>query len=80
MGMAEHYLRTQSIDYDTKAIKQIQQPYLGKVKADIDSAPGTRVIGIGSDDATETGDEGVDQLIAPEMYILTKIRVVQKYN
>ena len=65
-GMAEHYLRTQSIDYDTKAIKQIQQPYLGKVKADIDSAPGTRVRGIGSDDATETGDEGVDQLIAPD--------------
>ena len=65
-GMAEHYLRTQSIDYDTKAIKQIQQPYLGKVKADIDSAPGTRVRGIGSDDATETGDESVDQLISEE--------------
>ena len=65
-GMAEHYLRRQSIDYDTKAIKQIQQPYLGKVKADIDSAPGTRVRGVGSDDATETGDEGVDQLIAPD--------------
>ena len=64
--MAEHYLRTQSIDYDTKAIKQIQQPFLGKVKADIDSAPGTRVRGIGSDDATETGDEGVDQLISEE--------------
>ena len=71
-GMAEHYLRTQSIDYDTKAIKQIQQPYLGKVKADIDSAPGTRVIGIGSDDATETGDEGVDQLIAPENVHINK--------
>ena len=65
-GMAEHYLRTQSIDYDTKAIKQIQQPFLGKVKADIDSAPGTRVRGIGSDDATETGDESVDQLISEE--------------
>ena len=71
-GMAEHYLRTQSIDYDTKAIKQIQQPYLGKVKADIDSAPGTRVRGIGSDDATETGDEGVDQLIAPENVHINK--------
>ena len=71
-GMAEHYLRTQSIDYDTKAIKQIQQPYLGKVKADIDSAPGTRVIGIGSDDATETGDEGVDQLIAPDNVHINK--------
>ena len=71
-GMAEHYLRTQSIDYDTKAIKQIQQPYLGKVKADIDSAPGTRVRGIGSDDATETADEGVDQLIAPENVHINK--------
>ena len=71
-GMAEHYLRTQSIDYDTKAIKQIQQPYLGKVKADIDSAPGTHVRGIGSDDATETGDEGVDQLIAPENVHINK--------
>ena len=71
-GMAEHYLRTQSIDYDTKAIKQIQQPYLGKVKADIDSAPGTRVIGVGSDDATENGDEGVDQLIAPENVHINK--------
>ena len=71
-GMAEHYLRTQSIDYDTKAIKQIQQPYLGKVKADIDSAPGTHVRGIGSDDATETGDEGVDQLIAPDNVHINK--------
>ena len=71
-GMAEHYLRTQSIDYDTKAIKQIQQPFLGKVKADIDSAPGTRVRGIGSDDATETGDEGVDQLIAPDNVHINK--------
>ncbi|VUX12023.1 GEVED domain-containing protein [Streptococcus vestibularis] len=71
-GLAEHYLRTQSIDYDTKAIKQIQQPYLGKVKADIDSAPGTRVRGIGSDDATENGDEGVDQLIAPENVHINK--------
>ena len=65
-GMAEHYLRTQSIDYDTKAIKQIQQPYLGKVKADIDSAPGTRVRGVDSDDVKDTGDEGVDQLISEE--------------
>ena len=71
-GMAEHYLRTQSIDYDTKAIKQIQQPYLGKVKADIDSAPGTHVRGIGSDDATENGDEGVDQLIAPDNVHINK--------
>ena len=65
-GMAEHFLRTETVDYLTKQKKQIQQPYLGKVKADIDSAPGTHVRGIGSDDATETGDEGVDQLIAPD--------------
>ena len=65
-GLAEHYLRTETVDYLTKQKKQIQQPYLGKVKADIDSAPGTRVRGIGSDDATETGDEGVDQLISEE--------------
>ena len=64
-GMAEHYLRTQSIDYDTKVIKQIQQPYLGKVKADIDTAPGTRVRGVDSDDEKDNADEGVDQLIAP---------------
>ena len=65
-GLAEHFLRTETVDYLTKQKKQIQQPYLGKVKADIDSAPGTRVRGIGSDDATETGDEGVDQLISEE--------------
>ena len=65
-GMAEHFLRTETVDYLTKQKKQIQQPFLGKVKADIDSAPGTRVRGIGSDDATETGDEGVDQLISEE--------------
>ncbi|MGP1513842.1 MAG: Ig-like domain-containing protein [Gemella haemolysans] len=71
-GMAEHYLRTQSIDYDTKTIKQIQQPYLGKVKADIDSAPGTRVIGVDSDDEKDNADEGVDQLIAPENVHINK--------
>ena len=65
-GLAEHFLRTETVDYLTKQKKQIQQPYLGKVKADIDFAPGTRVRGIGSDDATETGDEGVDQLISEE--------------
>ena len=65
-GLAEHFLRTETVDYLTKQKKQIQQPYLGKVKADIDSAPGTKVRGIGSDDATETGDEGVDQLISEE--------------
>ena len=65
-GLAEHFLRTETVDYLTKQKKQIQQPYLGKVKADIDSKPGTRVRGIGSDDATETGDEGVDQLVSEE--------------
>ena len=71
-GTAEHYLRTETVDYLTKQKKQIQQPFLGKVKADIDSAPGTRVRGIGSDDATETGDEGVDQLIAPDNFKTNK--------
>ena len=71
-GTAEHYLRTQSIDYDTKAITQIQQPYLGKVKADIDSAPGTRVRGVDSDDEKDNADEGVDQLIAPENVHINK--------
>ena len=65
-GAAEHYLRTQSKDYQTGQINQIQQPYLGTVKADIDSVSGTRVRGIGSDDTKEQGDEGVAQLIAPE--------------
>ncbi len=64
-GLAEHYLRTETVDYLTKQKKQIQQPYLGKVKADIDSAPGTRVVGVDSDDAKDNADEGVDQLIAP---------------
>ena len=64
-GMAEHFLRTETVDYLTKQKKQIQQPYLGKVKADIDSAPGTRVVGVDSDDAKDNADEGVDQLIAP---------------
>ena len=65
-GIAEHYLKTQTTDWTTKDVRQIQQPYLGKVKADIDSAPGTRVIGVDSDDTKDTGDEGVDQLISPD--------------
>ena len=65
-GMAEHFLRTETVDYLTKQKKQIQQPFLGKVKADIDSAPGTRVRGVDSDDMKDTGDEGVDQLISEE--------------
>ena len=71
-GIAEHYLKTQTTDWTTKAVRQIQQPYLGKVKADIDSAPGTRVIGVDSDDTKDTGDEGVDQLIAPENVHINK--------
>jgi len=65
-GAAEHYIRTQSKDYKTGQINQIQQPYLGTVKADIDSVSGTRVRGIDSDDTKEQGDEGVAQLIAPD--------------
>ena len=65
-GIAEHYLKTQTTDWTTKEVRQIQQPYLGKVKADIDSAPGTRVIGVDSDDAKDNADEGVDQLISPD--------------
>ena len=64
-GAAEHYLRTQAKDYQTGQINQIQQPYLGTVKADIDSVSGTRVRGIDSDDTKEQGDEGVAQLIDP---------------
>ena len=71
-GIAEHYLKTQTTDWTTKAVRQIQQPYLGKVKADIDSAPGTRVIGVDSDDEKDTGDEGVDQLIAPDNVHINK--------
>ena len=71
-GIAEHYLKTQTTDWTTKAVRQIQQPYLGKVKADIDSAPGTRVIGVDSDDTKDNADEGVDQLISPENVHLNK--------
>ena len=71
-GIAEHYLKTQTRDWTTGDTRQIQQPYLGKVKADIDSAPGTRVIGVDSDDTKDTGDEGVDQLIAPENVHINK--------
>ena len=71
-GIAEHYLKTQTTDWTTKAVRQIQQPYLGKVKADIDSAPGTRVIGVDSDDTKDNADEGVDQLISPENVHINK--------
>ncbi|MFE8586018.1 CshA/CshB family fibrillar adhesin-related protein, partial [Sphingomonas sp. NCPPB 2930] len=62
-GVAEHFLKTQTTDWTTKVVRQIQQPYLGTVKADIDSVSGKRVRGIGSDDQSDTGDEGVKQLI-----------------
>ena len=71
-GIAEHYLKTQTRDWTTGATRQIQQPYLGKVKADIDSAPGTRVIGVDSDDEKEQADEGVDQLISPDNVHINK--------
>ena len=71
-GIAEHYLKTQTRDWTTGDTRQIQQPYLGKVKADIDSAPGTRVIGVDSDDEKEQADEGVDQLISPDNVHINK--------
>ena len=64
-GTAEHYLKTQTLDLQTNTIRQIQQPYLGTEKADIDSAPGKRVRGIDSDDQNDNPDEGVKQLIDP---------------
>ena len=64
-GDAEHFLRTETTDWNTKVIRQIQQPYLGTEKADIDSGPGKRVRGIGSDDQNDNPDEGVKQLIDP---------------
>ena len=64
-GVAEHFLRTETTDWKTKVVRQIQQPYLGTVKADIDSVSGKRVRGIGSDDQNDNPDEGVKQLIDP---------------
>ena len=63
-GKAEHSLRTSTTDYATGQKEEIQQPYLGKVKADPEAQNGERVRGIGSDDATDNADEGVAQLIA----------------
>ena len=62
-GDAVHYLRTETIDWNTKLVKQIQQPYLGTVKADFEESSGERVRGIGSDDNKDNADEGVKQLI-----------------
>ncbi len=64
-GTAEHFIRTEALNYKTNTIEEIQQPYLGKVKADPEATNGTRVIGVGSDDDVDSADEGVDQLIAP---------------
>ena len=63
-GKAEHSLRTTTTDYATDQKEEIQQPYLGKVKADPEAQNGERVRGIGSDDATDSADEGVAQLIS----------------
>ena len=63
-GKAEHSLRTSTTDYATDQKEEIQQPYLGKVKADPEAQNGERVRGIGSDDATDSADEGVAQLIS----------------
>ena len=65
-GKAEHSLKTSTTNYKTGQTEEIQQPYLGKVKADPDAQSGKRVRGIGSDDATDNADEGVAQLIAQE--------------
>ena len=72
-GIAEHYLKTRTIDYKTREEKEIQQPYLGKVKADVDPVPGTSVFGKNSDDENDIADEGVDQLMAPEHIIKNKV-------
>ena len=71
-GKAEHSLRTTTTNYATNQTEEIQQPYLGKVKADPEAQNGERVRGIGSDDATDNADEGVAQLIAPENVHINK--------
>ena len=65
-GTAEHFLRTEATDWNTGVKRQIQQPFLGTEKADVDSISGTRVRGIGSDDQNDSADEGVKQLLASE--------------
>ena len=71
-GTAEHFIRTETVNYKTNGIEEIQQPYLGKVKADPEAVNGERVRGRGSDDATDSADEGVDQLIAPDNVVNNK--------
>ena len=71
-GVAEHFIRTETVNYKTNGVEEIQQPYLGKVKADPEAVNGERVRGKGSDDATDNADEGVDQLIAPDNVVNNK--------
>ena len=71
-GTAEHFIRTEALNYKTNTIEEIQQPYLGKVKADPEATNGTRVIGVGSDDDVDSADEGVDQLISSENVVTNK--------
>ena len=65
-GTAEHFLRTEATDWNTGVKRQIQQPFLGTEKADVDSVSGIRVRGEGSDDRKDSADEGVKQLLAAE--------------
>ena len=71
-GTAEHFIRTEALNYKTNTIEEIQQPYLGKVKADPEAINGARVIGVGSDDETDSADEGVDQLVSAENVVNNK--------
>ena len=71
-GTAEHFIRTEALNYKTNTIEEIQQPYLGKVKADPEAVNGTRVTGVGSDDETDSADEGVDQLVSAENVVTNK--------
>ena len=71
-GTAEHFIRTEALNYKTNTIEEIQQPYLGKVKADPEAVNGTRVTGVGSDDETDSADEGVDQLVSAENVVNNK--------
>ena len=71
-GEVEHYLKTKTLDSVTGAEKQIQQPYLGTVKADPESTPGRNISGENSDDETDYADEGVDQLMPSDFIVRNK--------
>ena len=71
-GKVEHYLKTKTLDSVTGAEKQIQQPYLGTVKADPESNPGRNISGENSDDETDHADEGVDQLMPSDFIVRNK--------